>query len=292
MNRTAHIRYLLENVNQKRLFNIQHEIKQKESWAIDAAENQHIFDKTHKEMVQDFIIDSKSPKHAESINKLMIQFISSAFSYNRIRKQLRKINREIFQYDSYPIREDHKRLLAYLLNDERFLDEEYWQPANFESLVSEVESNGKYRNLHFISNYWLEHIMGILQTAPAKLIEVSNQDVNAFYFMVDRISNKDYRHDVFKKAEELWGFATQLSIGIRNVGTNLTCDFLKESGFTDYAKMDIHMIRSMSEILNVKDCSKLTDFESFVVTQWLANRIKMTPFKLDKILYVYGVYNT
>ena len=96
---------------------------------------------------------------------------------------------------------------------------------------------------------------------------------------------------MFKKAEELWGLATELSIGIKNVGTNLMCDFLKESGFTDYAKMDIHMIRSMSEVMNVSNCSKLSDFESFFVTQWLADKIKMTPFKLDKILYVYGVYN-
>jgi thermostable 8-oxoguanine DNA glycosylase len=134
--------------------------------------------------------------------------------------------------------------------------------------------------------------MDILRTAPVKFIEFTNQDIKAFYNKIDRISNTDSGQDVFKKAEELWGFATELSIGIKNVGSNLMCDFLKESGFTDYAKMDIHMIRSMSDVLNVYSCGKLTDFESFVVTQWLADKIKMTPFKLDKILYVYGVYHS
>ena len=56
--------------------------------------------------------------------------------------------------------------------------------------------------------------------------------------------------------------ATDFSIGIKNVGPNLMCDFLKESGFTDYAKMDVHMIRSMSEVLQFNKDDKLPDYES------------------------------
>lgn len=291
MKNIDHIINLLVDINQARLKEIKGEIHQKELWLIHTAENANRFDTTHTEMVLDFIRDNKVPKRPQTLNKLMIQFLSSAFSYNRIRKQLRKINREKYYRDYYPIREDHEKILAYLLDDERFLLEDYWYPLKFESLIKEVERKGQYKNQHIISDYWLEHIMGILRTAPTKLIEITNQDVNTFYAMVDRISNNDFDNDIFKKAEALWVFATQLSIGISNVGTNLMCDFLKESGFTDYAKMDIHMIRSMSEVLNIYSCSKLSDFESFAVTQWIASKIKMTPFKLDKILYVYGVYN-
>ena len=133
--------------------------------------------------------------------------------------------------------------------------------------------------------------MNILRTAPAKLIKLTNLNVEEFYHKVDRICNQDNGQDIFWKSETLWEFATEISIGIKNIGSNLACDFLKESGFTDYAKMDVHMIRSMSEFLDVYSCKNLTDFESFVVTQWLANKINMTPFRLDKILYVYGVYH-
>jgi len=94
----------------------------------------------------------------------------------------------------------------------------------------------------------------------------------------------------FFKAEVLWRMATDFSTGIRNVGSNLMCDFLKESGFTDYAKMDVHMIRSMSEVLQFNKDDKLPDYESFATTQWLASKLGMTPYRLDKILYVFGVY--
>jgi diadenosine tetraphosphate (Ap4A) HIT family hydrolase len=289
--RKKQIGILLNEINKERIEQIKNEIQQKESWAINIAENQSKLDKTHIEMVQDFIRDNKTPIRPETLNKLMIQFISSAFSYNRIRKQLRKINREKYHLDNYPIREDHKRILAYLLNEDRFLNEDYWHPQKLGQLIREIDNRGQYKNLHIMSDYWLEHIMGILRTAPAKLIEFTNQNINEFYIRVDGMSKRNFGHNIVKKAQELWEFATELSIGIRNVGTNLMCDFLKECGFTDYAKMDVHMIKNMSEVLNVHNYSKLTDFESFIVTQWLADKINMTPFRMDKIIYVYGVYH-
>jgi hypothetical protein len=98
--------------------------------------------------------------------------------------------------------------------------------------------------------------------------------------------------EVFRKAQELWEFATEMSIGIRNVGTHLICDFLKESGYTEYAKMDVHLIRTMSEVLNANSCKDLTDFELFVTTLWVADKIKMTPYRLDKIQYIYDMYHS
>lgn len=291
MKKTEPIKNLLNQINEERIEQIKREVQQKESWVINIALDGSRFDTTHIEMVLDFIRDNKTPKRPETLNKLMVQLISSAFSYNRIRKQLRKINREKFNDDNYPIREDHEKILAYLLNEERFKNEDYWYPEKLEFLIKEIENKGQYKEIGELTDYWLEHIMWILRTAPAKLLELTNQGLTDFYDKVDGICNKDYRKDYYKKSEELWGFATEISIGIKNVGSNLMCDFLKESGFTDYAKMDIHMIRSMSEVLNVNNCSELTDFESFVVAQWLADKIKITPFKLDKILYVYGVYH-
>jgi len=291
MKKGNQIKALLNKIGTEKIENIKKEIQQKESWVVNTAEQSDLFDATHAEMVLDFIRDNKKPSRPETINKLMIQFISSAFSYNRIRKQLRKINRIQFNEDNYPVREDHQKILAYLLNDERFEDESNWRPERFGVLVEEIDEKGEYKELQIMSPYWLEHIMNILRTAPAKMIRLTNQNVEEFYNKIDGICNSDYDNDIFRKSALLWELATELSIGITNVGTNLMCDFLKESGFTDYAKMDIHLIRSMSEVLEVYRCSNLSDFESFVVSQWLADKIKITPFKLDKILYVCGVYN-
>jgi hypothetical protein len=291
MKKIEQIRTLLDKINEDRVEKIRSEIKKKESFLINTVSDERCpFDVTHTDMVLDNIRDNKIPTRPETLNKLMIQFISSAFSYNRIRKQFRKINRLKFNDPNYPIREVHEKILAYLLCEERFLEEEFWHPQKLEVLIKEIESKGHYKKLQIISGYWLEHIMCIFRTAPPRLMELTKGNLSEFYQKVDGICNNDYHNDIFRKSEELWGFTKEVSLGIKNVGSNLICDFLKESGFPDYAKMDIHLIRSMSETLNVNNCSKLSDFESFIVAQWLADKIKMTPFKLDKILYVYGVY--
>jgi len=281
---------LLENISDNRFEEIKKEVHGKESLLIYAAETGGVFDKTHNDMVMDAIRDNKSPSRPETINRLMLQLISSAFSYNRVRNQLKRINKSKFHHDYYPILDDHKILLGYLLNDERFEDEDYWHPVRFKALIEEIKNKRKYEEVHELTDFWLKYILDILSTAPTKLIEITNQNVNEFYRKVDDICNQGFNDDIFLKSEVLWRMATDFSIGIRNVGSNLMCDFLKESGFTDYAKMDVHLIRSMSEVLQVNEDDKLPDFESFATTQWVANKMKMTPYRLDKILYVYGVY--
>jgi hypothetical protein len=56
-------------------------------------------------------------------------------------------------------------------------------------------------------------------------------------------------------------------------------------------KIITYLISYMSYLLSKYNQNRLTDFESFVVTQGLAGKIKMSPFKIDKILCAYGVYH-
>lgn len=284
------IKSFLNEINEERVEKISNEIHQKELRLINTAKNGSLFDTTHTEMVLDYIRDNKNPIRPETLNKLMIQLISSALSYNRIRKQFRKINRIVFNDSNFPIKEDNKKILAYLLSEERFNDEYYWHPDKFEVLIKEIDNKGGYKKLKILSDYWLEHVMDVFRSAPARMIELTSNNLNGFYNKIDDICTQDYRQDIFKKAEALWKFATELSRGIKNVGTNLMCDFLKESGFTDYAKMDIHMIRIMNDFLQEKNSIILNDYETFVSTLWLADKIQMSSFRLDKILYVDGIY--
>lgn len=291
MKKIEHIKNLLNQISEERKEQIKMEVQKKESYLLTVAQNGSQLDETHRDMVLESIRDNKPRPRPESLNKLMVQLVSSAFSYNRIRKQLRKINREVFKNPSFPVRENHEQILAYILNDKRLEDEVYWHPREFKELLKEIDKKGDYKHLNIISDYWLEHMMDTLRTAPTKLMELSNSDINKFYKKVDTVCNQQFGRDVFIKAQELWEFATEMSKGIRNVGTHLICDFLKESGYTDYAKMDVHLIRSMSEILNANSSKDLTDFELFVATLWVADKIKMTPYRLDKIQYVYDVYH-
>lgn len=291
MKRDEEIIDKLNSIKEDKLKEIICEIHRKEQWVVGNVVKEGIFDKTHKNMVLDFVKDRKTPVRPETINKLFIQFISSAFSYNRIRNQLRKLNREIFKNPNYPIREDHLRILAYLLDDPRLKNEEYWHPLNFNKLISDLLAKGDYHKLKIMSDYWLNHIIQILSTCPKRFAEFTLNDPILFYKKVDELINAKKTLNVYNRAENLWNFALFLSEGIRNVGVNLICDFLKECGFTEYAKMDIHMIRSMSEILKTNNCKELDSFDSFLVAQWLSEKVEMTPFRLDKILYVFGKYN-
>lgn len=151
-------------------------------------------------------------------------------------------------------------------------------------LVSELDDYGKYKERQVLSEFWLEHIMGILRTAPVRLMELTDGGLEQFYQKIDFVCLNDFSDDIVKKSEKLWSKALEISSGVKNVGPNLSCDFLKESGFTDFVKMDIHMIRSMSEFCNLNNCKSLSDFELFTISQWLAKEIQITPFRLDKIL--------
>jgi len=171
----------LNSIKDDKLNEIITEIQRKEQWVIANAFNSRVFDETHRNMVVDFVKDQKTPIRPELINKLFIQFISSAFSYNRIRNQLRKINREIFKNPNYPIREDHMRILAYLLNDPRFNNMEFWHPLNFNKLISEIIVKGDYSKLKILSDYWLNHIIQILSTCPTRFANFTLNDPTLFY---------------------------------------------------------------------------------------------------------------
>jgi hypothetical protein len=180
MKNIVHIKNLLNNITLERIVEIKDEIKYKESQLIAYAQNGSHYDSTHRTMVLESIRDNKPRPRPESLNKLMVQFVSSAFSYNRIRKQLRKINRDVFNNPSFPVRENHEQILAYILNDKRFEDEVYWHPREFKDLIKEIDKKGDYKYPHRISDYWLEHMMDTLRTAPNKLLELSSNDINEF----------------------------------------------------------------------------------------------------------------
>jgi hypothetical protein len=50
------------------------------------------------------------------------------------------------------------------------------------------------------------------------------------------------------------------------------------------------MINAISSIVG-EGCKEFDNFELFIATQWITQNIEMTPFKLYKILYVYGWMN-
>ena len=70
------------------------------------------------------------------------------------------------------------------------------------------------------------------------------------------------------------------------MGFPLACDFLKEIGYTDYPKPDVH-IKDIIEVLlksNAED--KISDRSAYEMIIDIATKSNVTPYKLDKILWL------
>jgi len=287
MPNTNRIRGFLDRITPERIEEIRNEIQEKEDTLIHEAEDGNRLDETHKEMVLNYIRDNLIPEHPTDIQNLMLQFISSAFSYSVLREELKRQFLELCHQDRYPILRDHMILLSRIFNENRFEIENFWEPNSLLELATEIQNQRQY-DLNSRSPF--NRIISILLTAPQVISQLFENNLNEKYEEIEALQNIT---DPIERATALWVFAENLhnhdDLKIKNVGTVLVCDFLKECGFKQYAKIDVQMIRAIRNIIGEEDV-KFNNFELFVGTQWIAEKIDMTPFKLDKILYIYGKY--
>jgi hypothetical protein len=73
---------------------------------------------------------------------------------------------------------------------------------------------------------------------------------------------------------------------IEGVGYPLACDFLKDFGFTSYGKPDIH-IKGILQDIGLCDANA-TPYQIQKVISKLASEAGVTPFALDKVLWLIG----
>lgn len=85
-----------------------------------------------------------------------------------------------------------------------------------------------------------------------------------------------------------------ISIEITGLGFPLACDFLKEIGFLNYGKPDVHLKYIFKE-LNLIDPTENTTIKQDYQTLKLMDRIaldnKITTFEVDKIFWLIGSGN-
>ena len=78
-----------------------------------------------------------------------------------------------------------------------------------------------------------------------------------------------------------------ISTKISGIGFSLACDCLKELGFLDYPKPDVHLIEVYSQLgLSKKD--PISVFEAIVDMAEFCKEIDpdVTPYKIDKIMWL------
>ena len=74
---------------------------------------------------------------------------------------------------------------------------------------------------------------------------------------------------------------------ISGMGFALACDFLKDLGYTGYAKPDVHI----KDILSAFDLCEDKDYDAYKTIIEMANAVGETPYKVDKVLWMIGSGN-
>ena len=80
------------------------------------------------------------------------------------------------------------------------------------------------------------------------------------------------------------GLPKVLALEIHGYGFPLACDFLKECGWTQYAKADVHT----KKILEHVELSDGSDYDTFKAIQAIARHVKETPYAVDKHIWLIG----
>ena len=112
----------------------------------------------------------------------------------------------------------------------------------------------------------------------------------------------------FEKAEDFYKWADffandlrakpalplMISIEITGIGFPLACDFLKELGYVQYGKPDVHL-KEIFKALNLIDPKEKStikqDYQTLKVIDKIAKENRITPFEVDKIFWLIGSGN-
>ncbi len=85
-----------------------------------------------------------------------------------------------------------------------------------------------------------------------------------------------------------------ISIEITGIGFPLACDFLKELGYVQYGKPDVHLKEIFKELNLIDPNEKSTikqDYQTLKLIDQIAKENRITPFEVDKVFWLIGSGN-
>jgi hypothetical protein len=93
--------------------------------------------------------------------------------------------------------------------------------------------------------------------------------------------------DIFDRDDRLRpALPLLLSVELKGFGFPLACDFLKELGYLDFAKPDVHLKTILKGVHFVDE--RAGDFEVFKAVVRIARHKGVTPYNVDKLLWLVG----
>jgi thermostable 8-oxoguanine DNA glycosylase len=92
---------------------------------------------------------------------------------------------------------------------------------------------------------------------------------------------------------ERWALVCILDQSIKGIGTALACDFLKEIGYLNYGKPDVHIKRILKRIgifdeLKNDFVASSENFLYFRILDRIAEASNKTVFEVDKVFWLFG----
>lgn len=139
---------------------------------------------------------------------------------------------------------------------------------NEETLYEEFCNNFEVSNVDNKNNLWRRFTKSVI-TACEFLKEFENAE--EFDKYVDSFRGKEIE------------LPQIISKRIFGLGFALSCDFLKELGYSSYAKPDIH-IKDIFVLLNL--CENNDDYVVFNAVIEMARKVNDTPYNIDKMLWL------
>ena len=149
---------------------------------------------------------------------------------------------------------------------------------DWEFLFDEIKGKVKPQsrmNKGIPQNYWVIFAKGALDSAA---------------FLSKFESGEQFAETVslFVKSEILIAALPKLfEFEIHGLGFALACDFLKESGWPEYAKPDVHT----KKVLLGAELSDGTDYGTFKAIRQIAKNVNETPYTVDKFVWLTGSGN-
>jgi hypothetical protein len=141
----------------------------------------------------------------------------------------------------------------------------------FDDIREQLEPKGK---LNYNPRSLWRRFCGTITSGAAFLAEFP--DAQAFCAWVEPFDvDEDGRIEV----------ATKIARQIDGIGFALTCDFLKEVGFTNFSKPDVHLKEIFSQLglRRSKD-----DIEVFKAVGRVARNVGVTPHEVDQLFWLIG----
>jgi hypothetical protein len=163
----------------------------------------------------------------------------------------------LFGYNPKIIRE------RYEYNWDKLLDE-------FQKHIEKARNTNRSNN----SSSWVQFSKGVLSCA--KYLSQFNDAVE-FDKYVKSFTNNDYSIVVLPliMSEQIDGF-----------GFALACDFLKESGYQDFCKPDVHLMKIFDGVGIVENDN--SPYLTFVKMVEMAREVKQPPVIIDKLFWLIG----